>query len=101
MLGAFTVMDLSGIFNADAQARVVMGMGTVDEQMACRAQRAFMRRLTHRFSSRGDRDYKPSGPGGQPASFVSRWSARLVFGQLLVLVSVLIFGVHPTPCRPL
>jgi hypothetical protein len=45
MLGAFTVMDLSGIFDADAQARV-MGMGTVDEQMACRAQRALMRRLT-------------------------------------------------------
>ncbi len=33
MLGAFTVMDLSGIgssFDADAQARVVLGMGTVD-----------------------------------------------------------------------
>ncbi len=45
MLGAFTVMDLSGIgssFDADAQARVVMGMGTVYEQMACRAQRALM-----------------------------------------------------------
>jgi hypothetical protein len=58
-------------------------------------------RLTHRFSSRGDLEHKPSGPGGQPASYVSRWSARLVFGQLLVLVSVLIFGVHPTRCRPL
>jgi hypothetical protein len=43
MLGAFTVMDLSGIFHADAQARVVMGMGTVDEQMACKAQRELMR----------------------------------------------------------
>ena len=56
MLGAFTVMDLSGIFDADAQARVVMGMGTVDEMMAVRAQMMMavraQRRLTHRFSSR-------------------------------------------------
>ncbi len=70
-------MDLSGIgssFDADAQARVFMGMGTVDEQMACRAQRALMRRLTHGFSSRGDRDHKPSVPGGQPASFAASFS---------------------------
>ena len=74
MLGAFTVMDLSGIFDADAQARVVMGMGSVDEQMVCRAQRALMRRFTHRFSSRGDREHKPSGPGGQPASLSASFS---------------------------
>jgi hypothetical protein len=66
---------LSGIgssLDADARARVVMGMGTVDEQMACRAQLALMRRLTHRFSSRGGR--QPSGPGGQPASFAASFS---------------------------
>ncbi len=60
--------------DADARARVVMGMGTVDEQMACRAQQALMRRLTHLFSSRGGRDHKPSGPGGQPASFLASFS---------------------------
>jgi hypothetical protein len=63
---------------ADARARVVLGMGTVDEQMACRAQRALMSRLTHRFSSRGDRDHKPSCPGGQPASFVASFSCLCV-----------------------
>ncbi len=60
--------------DADARARVVMGMGTVDEMMAVSAQRALMHRLTHRFSSRGDRDQKPSGAGGQPASFAASFS---------------------------
>ena len=47
-----------------------MGLGTVDDHMAVRAQRALLRRLTHRSERRlqGDQAPKPAGAGGVPAS---------------------------------
>ena len=50
--------------------RIFMGLGTVDDHMAVRAQRALLRRLTHRSERRlqGDQAPKPAGAGGVPAS---------------------------------
>ena len=52
------------------QERIFMDLGTVDEQMAIRAQRALLRRLTHRSELRlqGDQAHKPACAGGVPAS---------------------------------
>ena len=47
------------------QERIFLGLGTVDEQTAVRAQRALLRRLTHRSEVR---QHKPAGAGGVPAS---------------------------------
>ena len=47
-----------------------MGLGTVNDHMAVRAQRALLHRLTHRSELRlqGDQAHKPAGASGVPAS---------------------------------
>ena len=52
------------------QERIFLGLGTVDDHMAVRAQRALLRRMTHRSERRlqGDQAPKPAGAGRVPAS---------------------------------